>query len=532
MVIGYTSKPARFASNFNEEFDVVVAGFGYAGALAALEASRGGAKVLLIEKTNVPGGISICSYGAVRSAKNKDKAFTYLKATCGDRTPDDVVKALADGMSQVELYVRELAKVNGAVIETTEEYGKTGANYPMEGYESFYHTTVVSVPNFVASKVYPWAIGAPGGPMMFKIIEDNLAKTKVEIRMGTEALRLITSGDGEVIGVTVRAGNRISRIRARGGVVLACGGFEGNRWMQEQFWEGKPILPVAARSNTGDGIRLAQDVGAAIWHMWHFHGAYGMKHTNPSYPYAIRVKRLPDWIPSREHTAKVKMAWILLDNGCQRFMNEYQPYTQDTTHRQMHLFNPVKQEYPRIPGYIIFDQNGSNMYPIGRPTSNDDGVRYEWSEDNQKEVELGILKRAQTLTALAESLGANAAELEASVKRWNEMCRAGKDADFGRPAGTMAPIDTPPFYGTQAWPICSNTQGGPVHDGEQRIIDAYGDPIPGLYSAGEMGSAFGHLYLSGGNIAECFVNGPIAGRNAARSARASRPVIGVEAGIV
>jgi predicted oxidoreductase len=56
-----------------------------------------------------------------------------------------------------------------------------------------------------------------------------------------------------------------------------------------------------------------------------------------------------------------------------------------------------------------------------------------------------------------------------------------------------------------------------VHDEKQRIIDAFGDPIPRLYAAGELGSSFGHLYLSGGNIAECFVTGRIAGRNAAEA---------------
>ncbi len=81
----------------------------------------------------------------------------------------------------------------------------------------------------------------------------------------------------------------------------------------------------------------------------------------------------------------------------------------------------------------------------------------------------------------------------------------------------MVPIDTPPYYGAQAWPICSNTQGGPVHDGNQSIIDVYGNPIPNLYAAGELGRAFGHLYLSGGNIAECFISGRIAGRQVAKA---------------
>ena len=61
----------------------------------------------------------------------------------------------------------------------------------------------------------------------------------------------------------------------------------------------------------------------------------------------------------------------------------------------------------------------------------------------------------------------------------------------------------------------SNTQGGPVHDVRQRIVNVFGTAIPRLYAAGELGSAFGHLYLSGGNIAECFVSGRIAGAGAA-----------------
>ena len=76
-------------------------------------------------------------------------------------------------------------------------------------------------------------------------------------------------------------------------------------------------------------------------------------------------------------------------------------------------------------------------------------------------------------------------------------------------------IAAPPFSGAPIWPIVSNTQGGPAHDAEQRVLDAFGSPIPRLYEAGEIGSVFGHLYMSGGNLAECFVGGRIAGLAAA-----------------
>jgi succinate dehydrogenase/fumarate reductase flavoprotein subunit len=80
----------------------------------------------------------------------------------------------------------------------------------------------------------------------------------------------------------------------------------------------------------------------------------------------------------------------------------------------------------------------------------------------------------------------------------------------------MMPIGTPPYYGGQVRQLVSNTQGGPIHDAGQRVLDPYGKPIPGLFAAGELGSAFGHLYMSGGNISECFVGGEIAGQNASK----------------
>lgn len=511
---------------FDESFDVVVVGFGLAGGVAAITAASAGAKTLLVEKSSVPGGLSICSYGAVRSARDADAAFAYLKATNGGRTPDDVLRALARGMAGVESYVRELGRINNAVIRSSIEEAaakaddpyqrRVGGNYPFPGTETFYHTTVVDVPGFDPRRDYPWANGAPGGPMLFKIVHDHLRALGVEVRLATAARRLIAAPDTrEVLGVRVAGAGDEHAIEARRAVILASGGFEGNPDMKAQFLEGAPVFNAAARTNTGDGIRMAQDLGAALWHMWHVHGAYGFRHSDPAYPYAIRVKRFPDWFPGEQHRARVKMAWILLDQDGRRFMAEYQPYTQDTAVRPMQHYDPAWQRFPRNPAFLICDEEGRKMYPLGKATSNDENVRYEWSNDNLREVELGILKRADTLEGLAIALGLDPEQLVGSVARWNEHCAGGSDADHGRPAGTMAPIRTPPFYGAPVWATLSNTQGGPVHDADSRIVDAYGNPIPRLYAAGELGSSFGHLYLSGGNIAECFVTGRIAGSHAA-----------------
>jgi succinate dehydrogenase/fumarate reductase flavoprotein subunit len=510
---------------FDENFDVVVVGFGLGGGIAAIAAADAGARTLLIEKSEVPGGLSICSYGAVRSARDPEAAFAYLKATNDGRTPDDVLRALADGMCEVEARVRELAVINGAVISTSVEEGarggedpnrrRVGANYPLPGAEAFYHTTVVDVPGFDAARQYPWANGAPGGPKLFKIVHDHVLKRGVEIRLATPALRLVADRESrEVRGVKVAENGAGHAIGARRGVVLATGGFEGSAEMKAQFLEGQPVLNAAARTNSGDGIRMAQDLGAALWHMWHVHGAYGFRHSDPAYPYAIRLKRFPDWFPGEQAKARLTMAWILLDQDGRRFMSEYQPYTQDTAVRPMQHYDPVRQRFPRNPAFMVCDEEGRKMYPLGKATSNDKGVRYDWSENNLKEVASGILKRADTLEGLAIALGLEPEATVASIGRWNDQCAGGADPEFGRPGGTMAPIRTPPFYGAPVWATLSNTQGGPVHDAESRIVDVYGEPIPRLYAAGELGSSFGHLYLSGGNISECFVTGRIAGRNA------------------
>jgi succinate dehydrogenase/fumarate reductase flavoprotein subunit len=519
-----------------ETFDVVVAGFGFAGGVSALNAAQRGARTLLLEKAPQPGGLSICSYGAVRSAGDPDKAFAYLKATNGDRTPDAVVKALADGMCDIERYVRELAAVNNAKITTSRDQAaapersnvpyiheqrpqrRNSGNYPLPGTETFYHTTVEEVPGFDVRSAYPWANGAPDGPKLFKILHDNLIKAGVEIRLSTPVLRLIADPETRTVrGVRVRGNGGEHDIVARRGVVLATGGFEGDARMREQFLEGKPILNAAGGSNTGDGIRMAQHLGAALWHMWHIHGSYGFRHSDPSYPYAIRLKRFPDWFPGDEGRVRLKMPWILLDRNGHRFMSEQQPYTQDTAVRPMQHFDPLTQSFPRNPAYMICDDEGRSLYPLGKPTSNDQGVRYVWSEDNMKEVESGILKRSDTLAGLAKLLGLDIAAVERSVARWNALCDEGADADFQRPPGSMMRIERPPFYGAPVWATVSNTQGGPVHDEKQRVIDAFCEPIPRLYAAGELGSSFGHLYLSGGNIAECFVTGRIAGRNVAET---------------
>ena len=502
---------------FDETFDVVVVGYGYAGGITAMEASDAGASVLICEKMPDPGGLSICSGGSVRCAKDADDAFNYLKASAAGTTPDDVLRALADGMAEAEDYVRNLvASIDGAGIKPNKESGRPGGNYPFPGWETFHHTQVVMEKGFDRRDLFPGVRTRPssGGPEMFWVIDQHIKRRNIEVRLETPVVRLIRDGKNEVRGLVIRGKDGERRVCARRAVVLACGGFEFDEEMKKQYWQGKPILTASSRGNTGDGIRMAQALGAELWHMWHFHGSYAFKHPEPDFPFALRVKRLPDWNPIHKDDTDVEMVWILVDQHGKRFMNECPPYAQDTSHRPMHFFDPETQTYPRIPAFLITDWKGSSTYQLGDVRVNDREYVYDWSPDNSKELQLGILSQAHTVKDLALQIGVDPDALRKTIDRWNALYDEGCDSDFGRPYGTMTRIDTPPYVFGAVYPTVSNTQGGPVHDARQRVIDVSGKPIPRLYAAGELGSSFGHLYLSGGNIVECFVTGWIAGREA------------------
>jgi succinate dehydrogenase/fumarate reductase flavoprotein subunit len=507
--MGWKVAPPR---RYDETADVVVVGCGFAGAMAAIAAHDHGARVTLFEKMPDPGGISVCSFGGARVTSDAKAALRYLRRTNLDTAPDDVLRALASGMAALPRRMAALAHGTGARLVARP----AAANYPFDGHDSFGFVNVEAIPDFDAAKAYPHARGAPGGALMFRLIEMNLERRKIAPRLATPVEALIADRAGRVVGVVARHRRRTIAIRARRGVVLACGGFEGDEAMQRQYWPERPVLNAAFRGNSGDGIRMAQSVGATLWHMWHYHGSYGFKHPDPRYPFGIRTKRLPDWIPGEGPRGDVRLPWILVDRFGRRFMNEYEPYLQDTGARPFTRYRAEIQDFASIPAWLIADADGHALWPFGRPTWNERGVRHEWSADNEAEVKLGLLRRARDLGELAAAIGVAHEALAATLERWNTACASGRDADWDRPPSSMLALRRAPFTFAPVWPIVSNTQGGPAHDARQRVLDPAGRPIPGLFAAGELGSLFGHLYMSGGNIAECYVGGRIAGIEAAR----------------
>jgi hypothetical protein len=154
-----------------ERFDVVVVGYGYAGAAAAIAASDAGAAVLLLERMPTPGGISICSAGGVRIADDSEQALAYLTATNGGKTSESVLRALAGGMTRMPERIEALGRASGAVISRRA----SPANYPFEGFETFGFIYVEEIPGFDPLAAYPHVAGAPAGAMLFKVMQDNVA---------------------------------------------------------------------------------------------------------------------------------------------------------------------------------------------------------------------------------------------------------------------------------------------------------------------------------------------------------------------
>jgi succinate dehydrogenase/fumarate reductase flavoprotein subunit len=425
-----------------------------------------------------------------------------LKRTCNGTTPDEVLWPVAQGMVEIIDWVGELAKVSGT--EPTESEIRGHGTYPFPGTDDI---DSVKLKDFPAYSAFPWAKGLRGGARLFKMVYDNVNLRRIEVMLSTSVQRLIVSPDGEVLGVAAQNTGKEIKIKAKKAVILTTGGFENNETMKLQYFEAQPVYPVYL-GNTGDGIMMAQKVGAALWHMWHFHGGYGFKY--PEFPFAIRHV----WAGPRKDDRK--MIWIVVDRFGKRFMDEYPPAPQDTGARPLEYYDADLQGYPRIPCYLIFDEAGRRLGPVAMAMVNDERYHYQWSGDNLTEVEKGWILTGKNIKEIAVKIKVDPEILGSTVERWNSHCAQGKDEDFGRLPKTMMPIRTPPLYAMEAWPVVSNTQGGPVHDPNQRVLDPMGQPISRLYVAGEISSIFGHLYLEAGNITECFVGGKIAGQNAAK----------------
>jgi succinate dehydrogenase/fumarate reductase flavoprotein subunit len=382
--------------------------------------------------------------------------------------------------------------------------------------ESVTHGFLTALPGFDAVDVRAFAAtpagGSSGAPPVVAAISgravtatstdapelqptlERAAREHAEIRYGGAARRLVReAGTGRVTGVETVDGV----VAAHRGVLLASGGFGFDEDLKRNHLKAYPMHFYGSPANTGDGVRMAQAAGAGLWHM------------NAMVGRGVMHFALPD---GRELNFMANLGppgYVIVDRYGRRFANEHDQATfKAHFYYQLLAYDAARVEYPRNPSFWIFDSRRIAAGPLAPP---EQGVArvgvYEWSPDNGRELELGWIAKGATVAEAAAAAGvADPDAVEVEVEAYNRACRSRTDI-LGRPVESLVPLDAAPFYCVPLYAGGSSTCGGPRRDQSGRVLDPFGEAIPGLYVAGELGSVVGSVYPAPGAFwsdAMCF----------------------------
>jgi succinate dehydrogenase/fumarate reductase flavoprotein subunit len=474
----------------NQEAEVVIVGYGGAGASAAITAHDAGASVLILEKNPEGGGNTQYSGGTIREYLDLENATTYFENILYGSVDRQMIKTfVAESMRNPD-WLRamgaELVRAN--VAEFPPSHHVIWPHLPgASGVGGRWHVK--------------GEMGASHGGSVWGILCKNVEQRKIRVIYDSRAKHLIRDANKEVTGLIADTPNGEITVKASRAIILTCGGFQCNNEMQAQFLAFQ-YKALGNPGNTGDGIKMAIEIGADLWHMTGLSCTVG--YTVPG-------------IESPVNQIMPSGGFIYVDQKGERFVDE--------AGTDIHAFNLYFSHidfksltYPRMPSYTIFDDDTRRSGTIaatgdmlmGRWTN-----FHNWSSDNMLEIEKGWIKKGDSIEELALKIGVRSDVLQETVSDYNMFCVGGYDKDFNRPPDTLVPIVRPPFYAIASEPVLINTQGGPKRNARAQVMDINGQPIKRLYSAGELGSIWGVNYPGGGNITESLSFGRIAGRNAA-----------------
>ena len=505
-----------FEAEETVDADVVIVGCGAAGFMAALRASKGGASVVVLEKGDnmtAPNGIYVSGPFAVGTdvLKNKEGGTTL--------TVDDAFYHVMEysHWTPNPALMRRCLETSADAVAQLEEIGYTfeEKNFrfetPFIGEKGGFH----AITNASEERAAMW--------------EQALTDNGIDVRFSTALVSLATDGNGTVTGVNaVEKGKKNIAFNAKA-VILAAGGYLGNRDLQERFLHTRKLNVARGGESicTGDTIVAAEKVGAALEKTFGYCPCeYGGTHANASRP-AKQDKF------DQNYAFKFGLyGCLLVDAEGKRFINEGLLCDYPMSYGS-------EQILKNSPWYAVVDQayvdamstEGLYNYTTAKGATEDTWFIGNYFKDRildnlPADIEEGIAEgwcfKADTLEELAEHFGLD--ELPETVERYNGYCEAGTDGEFGANPWYLSPVATPPFYVTENEPSAWSTFGGVRIDDCCRVLSAEtNDPIPGLYAAGtDAGSLYYSPYydIPGYCYGLCIDSGYIAAEEAVASLKA------------
>ena len=483
-------------------YDVVVVGMGFAGCVSAISAADEGAKVLLVDKApeGSAGGNSRVSGQCIQATDDAEAMYTYLSALMGDfpNWDPDVLRAHVDGAAEQFDWLVDTMGADADILVQDEPWDTAcskGYLTDKFGGKNGYTQQWAEFPEYEGSEhcLSLLVSGKSFDSSFYQLCLDNVAKRNIEVRYAAAGKHLIFDEGRNVVGVQLELeSGETQSMKAAGGVVLACGGYENNQEMMASFMQQPENYTYGCVYNTGDGIVMGQEAGASFWHM--------------SNGVAFMWGYLPEGATACAWPPMSTTKGIFVGPSGSRYVNEQG----ESRHGRINIGGTFLIRQTPRPTYAVMDSSLAARYKF-HPS---------FSAGNADEIADGTLISGETLADLAAAMGVDAANLEKTVERYNEDYAAGRDADYGRPFEKMfGPLEQGPYYALKLVPVLLNTQGGPRRNAKAQIVRPNLEPVNGLFSAGELGALWPDNYNGGGNIGECCTFGRLAGRNAAKRAK-------------
>ena len=482
------------------ETEVLVIGAGYSGTCCALNAAENGAKVVLVEKDNVPNGHGVGGTGAVGSRAmdalgiKLDKPIEMERwvSTCGNRCRESLVGKWFRESERCMNWLLDLAESDGAKYMVT-----VGSNSTVHPEADCYHmiyggqTTAdnISVANYIE----------------YLFIAKAEETGNFELVYNSPAVQLVTDDSGAVTGAICETEDGYVQYNASKGVVLATGDVSYNDEYIDAF------APIANKvmtrlcsdqGNVGDGHNMAAWVGGAFqdgpWPTMMHPQAAAMYHgpflfVNPD---GKRFMNEATWVQG-------KCVGTMVNGGYDHCWSIFDAnFEQDNTDSLAYGGGMFWDSF-RAVGTTPADASASHAETVEKGVTE--------TPDNYK--------KADTIDELLAQLDVDVDEAKKTIERYNELCAAGEDTDFFKESHFLFPIEEGPFYATKVAPGLLAVVGG-IHISDNfEVLTAENEPIPGLYAIGNCsGDMYAYDYpinVQGNSHGRCLVEGKCLGEQLA-----------------